>query len=304
MSNVKFSRSESPNIIFLVRREMMDKERIIHRICALHETCPGNIVTEKEAISPELIGLNIFGEPLVGFASATDELFEAFKNSDIVGPWFLSPTEWLPEAKTVISLFFPYTEAVKSANRKATTHPAAEWLHGRIEGQAYLLKLIESLKKWFDDNDIKTCVPITDQRFEVVVAGNNFKQYSCVTADTFSSNWSERHVAYIAGLGTFGLSKGLITEKGMAGRFISIIVSKELAADPRPYTGIYDHCNRCGACVKRCPAQAISLAEGKDHNLCGAWLSKMGNLFKPRYGCGLCQTGVPCESAIPRKRRT
>ncbi|NMA00180.1 MAG: epoxyqueuosine reductase [Clostridiaceae bacterium] len=282
----------------------MDKEIIIHKTCALHKTCPGNIVTEKESISPEMIGLNIFDEPLIGFASATDELFEAFKRTDIVGPWFLSPREWLPEAKTVISLFFPYTEAVKSANRKATMHPAPEWLHGRIEGQAYLLIFIERLRKWFEDNDFKTCVPITDQRFEVVVPGNNFKQYSCVTADTFSSNWSERHVAYIAGLGTFGLSKGLITKKGMAGRFISIIISKELPADRRHYTGIYDYCNRCGVCVKRCPAQAISLAKGKDHNLCGSWLSKMGSLFKPRYGCGLCQTGVPCESAIPRKKDT
>ncbi len=30
----------------------------------------------------------------------------------------------------------------------------------------------------------------------------------------FASSWSERHAAYAAGLGTFGLSDGLITEKG------------------------------------------------------------------------------------------
>jgi len=30
------------------------------------------------------------------------------------------------------------------------------------------------------------------------------------------SNWSERHVAFIAGLGTFGLSRSLITPLGTA----------------------------------------------------------------------------------------
>jgi epoxyqueuosine reductase QueG len=34
----------------------------------------------------------------------------------------------------------------------------------------------------------------------------------------FSSNWSERHAAYTAGLGTFGLCDGLITPLGKAMR--------------------------------------------------------------------------------------
>ena len=38
----------------------------------------------------------------------------------------------------------------------------------------------------------------------------------------YASNWSERHVAYVCGLGTFGC-QGLITSKGLAGRFGSII---------------------------------------------------------------------------------
>jgi len=32
------------------------------------------------------------------------------------------------------------------------------------------------------------------------------------------SNWSERHIAYVAGLGTFSLADSFITEKGAANR--------------------------------------------------------------------------------------
>lgn len=124
-------------------------------------------------------------------------------------------------------------------------------------------------------------------------------EYACVNEYTFGSNWSERHAAYVCGLGTFGLSKGLITEKGMAGRFASIIIDTEMIPDKRAYAGIYDYCTMCGACVRRCPAGAISKENGKNHNICNEWLQKMGKKYAPRYGCGLCQTKVPCESRIP-----
>ena len=57
----------------------------------------------------------------------------------------------------------------------------------------------------------------------------------------YGSMWSERHVAYVCGLGTFGLSKGIITRRGMAGRFCSLVTELELDADIRPYQGLYDY---------------------------------------------------------------
>lgn len=55
----------------------------------------------------------------------------------------------------------------------------------------------------------------------------------------------------------------------------------------------------CGACVKNCPVDAISLEEGKDHKICCDFLDITGKKFKPRYGCGKCQVSVPCQSSIP-----
>jgi epoxyqueuosine reductase QueG len=115
------------------------------------------------------------------------------------------------------------------------------------------------------------------------------------------SNWSERHVAFVCGLGTFGLSKGLITEKGVAGRFSSIVTDMGLSPSVRPYEGLYDYCIFCGLCARRCPANAISLDTGKAHEPCEAFLNETRALFSPRYGCGKCQSGMPCESRIPAK---
>lgn len=45
------------------------------------------------------------------------------------------------------------------------------------------------------------------------------------------SNWSQRHVGYIAGLGTFGLNNMLITDQGTCGRFYSLITNLPVEPD-------------------------------------------------------------------------
>ncbi len=55
----------------------------------------------------------------------------------------------------------------------------------------------------------------------------------------------------------------------------------------------------CGTCISRCPAGAISLEGGKNQIKCKEWMDLMKARWSPRYGCGKCQVGVPCESRIP-----
>jgi epoxyqueuosine reductase QueG len=104
----------------------------------------------------------------------------------------------------------------------------------------------------------------------------------------------------VCGLGTFGLSKGLITRKGIAGRFGSIITELYLSPDKRGYENIYEYCSMCGRCVKNCPVNAITIENGKNHIICSDFLDKTREKYSPRYGCGKCQINVPCEFIIPK----
>ncbi len=266
------------------------RDNIQSIIYDVFRSCAGNTVFLEQGGRE----LTIYDEPLIGFADADDELFDTFKREDVIGKGFMKPEEWLKGAKSVISIFLPFTEDVRSSNRGGAD-PSEEWLYARIEGQAFIARFTDEVGKVFQQHDINNCIPTNDSRFAVVKAEVDEDMHVI-------STWSERHAAYVCGLGTFGITRGIITRKGTAGRFCSIIIDRAVEADKRDYTGVYDYCIRCGACVDKCPVKAISLDFGKKNSLCEAWVNSTGERFAPRYGCGKCQLGVPCESGIPLRR--
>lgn len=270
----------------------MDKEYLLKAAVHFVEKTKGNYVTAEAAISEDLEGMRMYTAPIMGFASAKDEYFPRLKEPGVIGEHFLLPREWLPRAKTVISFFFPFSRDVKEGNKKDMVWPSGGWLHARIEGQTFINLLSMYIRSKLVNAGYKSVVPALDKRFWTSIGSPDNK-------GVFSSNWSERHVAFICGLGTFGLSKGLITSKGVAGRFGSIITELYLPPTKREYEGIYQYCSNCGRCVENCPVQAISIKNGKNHVLCSDFLDMTAEKFKPRYGCGKCQVDVPCESGIP-----
>lgn len=259
---------------------------------------PENFVAAEEALQPEIAGMRIYDEPLFGVASADDPLFLALRRPGVVHPGEMTPRDWVPGAKSVVAFFLPFSQRVINSNSDAK-NTSDEWLHGRIEGQIAMEALGERLKKLLEDEGCAAAFPTTDARFKML--------------EPYASNWSERHVAYICGLGTFGLSKGLITERGMAGRFGSIVTDAELAPTPRRYSEPFEYCTKCGACQFRCPAKAIDKSRGyalaKDQKLCDAWVTSTkrpphGPHSRVRFGCGKCQTRVPCSRGIPKGARS
>lgn len=269
----------------------MDKNQILSCLTSFLNTTEDNIVKESDPMFQYLNGVKLYDAPLIKYGRADDPLFTGLKSSDIIGPHVLLPAEWLPGAKTVISVFLPVSEAVATDNQQQMDWPSPGWLYARIEGQAMIRSMTIQLVQLLQDCGFETLAPSLDSRF--FTRENRPDEEPDVLS--FTSNWSERHAAFICGTGTFGLSKGLITEKGMAGRFTSIITTLELAADSRPYTEVYEYCSRCGACIRNCPAGAISLVHGKDHKLCSNYLNITRTKYHPRYGCGKCQVKVPCE---------
>ena len=239
-----------------------------------------------------------FDAPLIGIAAADDQLFEKMKDPQIIGPHFITPNQWLENAKTVISIFVPYSAAVRKAN---STCPKNEIAPEYVYGKNYLVPYIDALEE-------KIVSAIKEKGYSVVIPskeGGRMKE-AVMTADgtrlKYTSGWSERHAAYACGLGTFGISGGLITAKGVAGRYLSIVTDMPLQADPRPYTDPYEYCTLCGACIARCPADAITVENKKDKAKCSAFVNTTKEKFAPLYGCAKCQCGVPCANGIPKKR--
>lgn len=274
---------------------ILDKAELKKELLNIYYSVEGNVISGSTALGG-CEGLVMYDEPLIGISSADDEIYRSFKDPGVIGELFLLPEEWMPEAKTVISFFLPFSERVRSSNRNEAESTSNEWLHARIEGQSFLERFLDALCRYFENTGIKACAPSIDSRLSV--------KRTRLPADDpegihYSSSWSERHVAYASGLGTFSLSRSLITEKGAAGRYGSIIISAEMVPDERTYSGLSDYCIMCGACIRRCPVGAISMEGGKNQKICSRWVDFTKEKYAPRYGCGKCQTGTPCESRIP-----
>ena len=267
----------------------MTKHDVEQLLLEAFRSTRGNIIEKTSAGDERITGLRLYDGPVVGIAAADDELFVKFKQPGIVGPQSLTPSEWLPGAQSVISFFLPFSDRVKQSNAGQSSCASLEWVYARIEGQAFLMSCACALGEKLRERGYGVCIPAADPRFAVDIS-------------IFSSNWSERHAAFAAGLGTFGKSRGLITEKGMAGRFGSLIITEKIEADVRPYTDAYEYCIGCGACARRCPVSAIPDNGIKDQLICAPFVDNSKIEFAPRYGCGLCQTAVPCESGIPRRK--
>lgn len=233
---------------------------------------------------PDLENMRLFDAPLMGVANADNPMFSSLKNPEIVGPHHLLPADWLPSAASVVSYLLPFTLQVRTSNRDQGL-PSIEWLYGRIEGEQFNQALMRFISEMLISNSFQAVAPALDSRLSLT---------------EMRSNWSERHVAFTAGLGTFSLNCSLITQRGAAGRFGSIVTDLKLNPTPAAYTGFMENCSRCGLCIKRCPPGAID-ENGKNHQICSDYLTKMVIRFNPRYGCGKCQTGVPCEACIPER---
>lgn len=277
----------------------MTKDDISGILTFFTERSEFNYVPADKALSPGLAGMKIFDAPLVAIGSAADNLFPDMQKPEAIGEHFILPDGWLPGAKTVISFFFPFTDSVRDSNKKDMSWPSNEWLHGRIEGQELVRAACLCLLAELEHAGYPSVCPVLDSRFRDSIGTKSLMEGREVF---FSSNWSERHAAFVCGLGTFGLSKGLITEKGVAGRFGSVISSLQIDADKRNYNAIYEYCSMCGSCAENCPAFAISGEEGKKHPPCSAFIGSVRERHSPWYGCGKCQVNVPCERGIPRRR--
>ena len=259
-------------------------------------------------------GEPIFDQPLVGFADGDDPLFDEYKK--VVHELHLSPREMLSlylietlkhEAPklgsvSVISFVLPIESETRLSNAREKEGPSLRWNHTRWYGQDFIIELSKYLVSLLEGMGFSAIAPELSPFFEILLVPGGF-----------ASKWSQRHIAYAAGLGTFSLNDGFITSKGLAVRCGSVVTNIKLKPSIKPYKHHLANClfyatGKCGECIRRCPGGAIS-EKGHDKLKCfqvlyetqKPWLEGAhGQGYIGKYaGCGLCQTGVPCENRIP-----
>lgn len=234
----------------------------------------------------------IWDLPLVGVAAADDPLFERFQDSEVIGPQHRLPVEWLQNAQSIVSVFLPFSKHIFRSYKKDSRYSAIEFSSGKWNGSKFLNVIRRGLVDFFERMGGEANAPNIDPRYG---------------SDSWLPSWSERHAAFAAGLGTFGLQQGFITARGVYGRLCSVITTLRLTPTIRPYTEVYGYClyafdGSCRACVERCPTGAVK-ETGKVIDLC--LKSGNGEHFKAwGYGaCGHCSTFTPCSREIPAKIR-
>ncbi len=250
-------------------------------------------------------------EPLVGFSRGDDPLYVQLKEQ--IGAFYWTPFEIFedtfpdcgatPGELTVIAWVLPQTKPTKLDNRKETRFPSERWARSRKYGEEFNVKLRTHVVASLGNQGHEALAPQLSPLWGMRVS----EKYG------LCSTWSERHAAYAGGLGTFGLCDGLITPAGKAMRCGSVIARVVVPPTPRPYENHTAYClflaeGTCGKCIERCPAGAIT-KEGHNKLKCQTYVDSVTADYVKRnfdldktYGCGLCQTKVPCESQIPRAK--
>ncbi len=223
--------------------------------------------------------------PLVGFAAANNPNFLLLK--EVAAPDHLQPEDILPGGKTVIAYFLPFQEWIPKSNVE-NVQSSEEWARAYVETNILISEINDHLVNWLKGLGHKAAKlpPSLNMDYE-----------------RLTSLWSNRHVAYIAGLGTFGINNMLITEKGCCGRLGNIVTDIQLEAD-KIIEGeycFYKHNGSCSVCVDRCVNGALTM-EGFDRFKCFEMLTE--NEEKYEYlgeasVCGKCLVELPCSFKNP-----
>ncbi len=286
-------------------------------------------VNPLNRLPEEYGGGRIFDTPTFGVAKGDDAIFLRFKA--VVGPKHLTPPEmWLQSGLAdvqdlaarlrIVSIIFPYVDRIRAESKTSRKMPAEIYSVGRNFANAFMDDVLARTVAFFQAKNFQATSGMRSPAFQIIVNADPLNIYA---------TWSERHMAFAAGLGTFSLHEGFISEIGCNIRISSVITDAPLDVTLRKSDEPYANClyytsAKCKKCAARCPGDAIS-EEGHDKLKCYRYTmmvqeemtGRLGDLLKPhlRYingeeqwsypvGCAFCQFDVPCMEKNPVKQQS
>lgn len=243
-----------------------------------------------------------WGAALLGYADACHPDMAALRR--VVHPNHRLPWEVLPSATVVLVYFLPIQSDIARSNigeglaspRWAQTYELTNALFEELNAV-----LIREIAQW----GYKAVLPAEATAFNPAI---------------LKGQWSQRHLARLAGLGSFGLNNMLITRRGCCGRISSLVTDLPVSPDA-PETGeacLYKRdgsCAVCAVCVRRCPSGALTKTaydRFRCYQVCrqnASVYTQFGNSYAATPGgaiqnsgsevCGKCVVGLPCTSRRP-----
>lgn len=203
-------------------------------------------------------------------------------------PAWKQPKIYIPWAKSIISIAFPYNSTREISKNFIKSHRV--WISRYGFGEDYHRVLRKKMK------------PLKD-----FLIKNGFRAKICV--DTFPI--LERSVALKAGLGFIGKNGLLINPK--LGSFVflgEVVTDLELQRfEKEEKSGReIDYCKNCGKCVSICPTKALKGDGSVDPSKCLSaynveWKGELPNTAPPffgnLFGCDICQEVCPFNKKAP-----
>jgi epoxyqueuosine reductase QueG len=188
----------------------------------------------------------------------------------------------------MIVFFIPFVKELVDEN-SAGKFPCRNWGLA-YEGTNVLIGVLgERIKDYLAERGYSSAL---------TPATHNFDEVKLV------AKWSHKHLAYLSGLGRFGVNAQMITPSGSAGRLGSLVTEADLGDSPLVESQelcLHRAGQECLKCLSRCPVSALK-EEGIDRQRCYTRLrfnlkhtEALAGLQKTTNVCGKCVVNLPCS---------
>jgi Uncharacterized Fe-S protein len=224
----------------------------------------------------------LWGSPIIAYADADDPYILKLREHI---PGHLTPNDILDNASSVISYFIPFVRRIGDSNAIGKG-PTEEWADAYIRTNSMAEDLNGHIIEELNAMGFDAAFPNVRMNENIM------------------SIWSQRHVAYAAGLGTFGMNNMLIFDKGCCGRYFSVVTSAKIVPDVKikQERCLQKSGNGCMSCSVKCPVSALSV-KGFDRTKCYEHISKNEERVSADV-CGKCVCGMPCSFRDPSSSPT